>query len=172
MDSCENKGFQHQEVCNNQLCFPLTLPLERFCWNPLRSLEFWGSCAIHLLTCPCSKTFSAPSSNIWFVRPHVHCGHKNLCLVTYLGWHSTPHPPPRPPPSPLVFCSSLEWRGIAEDLPLYLDFLGQGHSGQSSLCAALDPLGKEQSSCQPPWRLCSPNTQGAVFTGPNVSTCW
>ena len=47
VDSCRNKGFLHQEVCNNQPCPSLILSLKMLCWNFSGSLEVWGAWTTH-----------------------------------------------------------------------------------------------------------------------------
>ena len=84
-DSCMNKGFRHQEVCFNQPCPSLTLPLKMLYWNLSGSLGFGGPKAPILLAWPCNKHFSAPNSDISILSGlTVHRAHKLAFGNTFL----------------------------------------------------------------------------------------
>ena len=57
-----NKEFWHQEVCNNQPCPSLTLPLKVLCWNLSGSSVSWGGSPYMALQC------TSPSSQLWCFR--------------------------------------------------------------------------------------------------------
>ena len=81
MDSCENKGFRHQKMCNNSPCPSLSLPLKVLFWNALAchpSLCFqFSSVAQSCLTLCDLMNRSTPGFPVYhqlleFTQTHVH----------------------------------------------------------------------------------------------------
>ena len=71
----QEKGFQHQEICLQQLVMsPTTLPLKMLCWNPLGSSGFGRHELSIVLAWLCNKSFSAPNFDVSVFWPYYVSG--------------------------------------------------------------------------------------------------
>ena len=84
MDSGRNEGFQHQEVCGNQPCPSLTLPLKMLCRSPLRIGGIWGQEPPVFLHDPVINLSLLRTLAFRFVWPHCASGTRTCVPLTPL----------------------------------------------------------------------------------------
>ena len=78
VDSNKNKGFLHQEVCNNPPCPSLTLSLKMLCNLASGSLGYLGGIRYPFPCTACNKSFCAPKSDISVYLASLCTAHMDL----------------------------------------------------------------------------------------------